>query len=141
MPVVGAVAAGTDGVNPGIPSAGEELVVGAVAPGISDVAPGSAEPAPGTAGVVCGILIEALANGGGVAGCPPSAPATFCSTWGAPAAEVTSCSPMLGVGAGAGSAWAVPIKPPMSNAADEPATTAVARNKVRTVDMTLPESR
>jgi hypothetical protein len=35
----------------------------------------------------------------------------------------------------------VPIKPPMSNAADEPATTAVARNKVRIVDMTLPESR
>jgi hypothetical protein len=35
----------------------------------------------------------------------------------------------------------VPINPPMSNAADEPATTAVARNNVRMVDMTLPESR
>jgi hypothetical protein len=29
----------------------------------------------------------------------------------------------------------------MSNAADEPTTTVVARNNVRTVDMTLPESR
>jgi hypothetical protein len=29
----------------------------------------------------------------------------------------------------------------MSNAADEPTTTVVARNNVLTVDMTLPESR
>ena len=44
---------------------------------------------------------------------------------------------MSGAGTGAGSAWAVPIKPPMSKAADEPATTAVARTKVLMVDMTL----
>jgi hypothetical protein len=63
MPVVGEVAAGTDGVvNPGIPSVGVELVAGAVAPGMSDEAPGTAFAA------CCGILIDALASGGGVAG-------------------------------------------------------------------------
>jgi hypothetical protein len=139
----GAVAAGaaTVGVNPGIPSPGAAVAAGAavVAPGMSDDAPGMAEVAPGRpAPAGCGTLIAALANGGGVAGCPPRRP---CSSWGALAAEVTSCSPMLGVGTGAGSAWAVPIRPPMSNAADEPTMTVVARNNVRTVDMTLPESR
>ena len=139
----GAVAAGaaTVGVNPGIPSPGAAVAAGAaaVAPGTSDEAPGMAEVAPGRpAPVGCGTLIAALANGGGVAGCPPR---RFCSIWGALAAEVISCSPMLGVGTGAGSAWAVPIRPPMSNAADEPTTTVVARNNVRTVDMTLPGSR
>ena len=141
--IPGAVAAGaaTVGVNPGIPSPGAAVAAGAavVAPGMSDDAPGMAEVAAGRpAPAGCGTLIAALANGGGVAGCPPRRP---CSSWGALAAEVTSCSPMLGVGTGAGSAWAVPIRPPMSNAADEPTTTVVARNNVLTVDMTLPESR
>ena len=135
------VAAGTVGVNPGIPSPGAEVAAGTVVvpPGNSDEAPGRAEPVPGRpVPAVCGTLIAALANGGGVAGWPPSRP---CSSWGAPATEVSSCSPMLGAGNGAGSAWAVPTRPPMSNAADEPTTTVVARNNVRTVDMTLPESR
>ncbi|HMD22868.1 MAG TPA: hypothetical protein VKH61_02135 [Streptosporangiaceae bacterium] len=60
---MGEVAAGTDGVvNPGIPSVGAELVAGAVAPGKSDEAPGAVLAA------CCGILIDALASGGGVAG-------------------------------------------------------------------------
>jgi hypothetical protein len=133
MPVVGAVEAGC--VNPGIASVGAELVAGAVAPGMSDEAPGTALAA------CCGILIDALASGGGVAGCPPSAPARFCSACGAWAAVPTSCSPMLGVGTGAGSAWAVPIRPPMSMAADEPTTMVVPRRNIRTFDMTLPGYR
>jgi hypothetical protein len=48
----------------------------------------------------------------------------------------------LGAGTGcAGSAWAVPMRPPTSNAVDEPATTVAARNKVQMADMTLPGSR
>ncbi len=139
IPEAGAAVAGSVGLNPGIPSPGEAVVAAGDAPGKSEVAPGTAEVAPGTlAAGGCGTLIAALANGGGVCGCPPKAPARFCSTWGAPAAEAISCCPMLGAGSGgAGSAWAVPIRPPMSSAADPPATTAVARNNVQMVDMTL----
>jgi hypothetical protein len=45
------------------------------------------------------------------------------------ATELISCCGMFGIGAGtgAGSAWAVPTRPPTISAADEPATTAVAR--------------
>jgi hypothetical protein len=62
------VAAGAGDVRPGIPSPGVALVAGEVGdakPGSSDVAPGCAEP---VAVVACGILIDALASGGGVAG-------------------------------------------------------------------------
>jgi len=142
-PGAGAAGAARVGVNPGTPSPGVAVVAAGAAPGNSDVAPGTAELAPGRPAVDgCGTLIAALANGGGVCGCPPRAPAMFCSTWGAPAAEVTNCCPIFGAGTGgAGSAWAVPIKLPVSSAADEPATTAVARNNVQMVDMTLPGSR
>jgi hypothetical protein len=147
MPVIpdaGAAGAGRVGVNPGIPSPGVALVAAGAAlvvPGMSEVTPGTAEVAPGTpAAEGCGTLM--LANGGGAAGCPLRAVPRFCSTWGAPAAEVTNCCPIFGAGiGGAGSAWAVPVRPPASSAADEPATTAVARNNVQMVDMTLPGSR
>jgi hypothetical protein len=75
------VAAGAGVVNPGRPSPGVEVAAGAgdAKPGSSDEPPGSVELDAG----VCGILIEALASGGGVAGWPPNAPATVCSNCGA----------------------------------------------------------
>jgi len=144
-PGVAVVAAGeagaeTVGVSPGMPSPGLAVVAAGAGPGKSEVAPGTVDVAPGTAADGCGTRM--LANGGGVAGCPARAVPRFCSTWGAPAAPATNCCPMFGAGTGAaGSAWAVPIRPPASSAADEPATTAVARNNVQMVDMTLPGSR
>jgi hypothetical protein len=58
------VAAGAGDVRPGIPSPGVALVAGVV----GDTNPGSSdEPVVGAA-ACCGILIDALASGGGVAG-------------------------------------------------------------------------
>lgn len=87
--------------------------------------------------------MPALINGGGVVGIggvAPRAVAMLCMICGALAAVVMSC-PMLGAGAGgSGSAWAVPIRPPSSSAADEPPTMVVARNNVQMVGMALPDA-
>lgn len=143
-------APGAVGVIPGVPAAaggkagiieGVAAGAGAVArPGIWAVTPGMV----GRAGGVCGALIPALTSGGGAVGTggvAPRAVAMLCMICGALAAVVISC-PRLGAGAGgSGSAWAVPIKPPNSSAADEPPTMAVARNNVQKVGMTLPGAR
>ena len=107
--------------RPGV-VAGAAGAAGPVSPGIEGI-----PAAGGVAGVAAegtpGKLMPGVAGAeGGVA---PNALARFCRICGALAAELISCCGMFGTGgAGTGSAWAIP---PVSNAADEPTTTAVAR--------------
>jgi hypothetical protein len=48
-----------------MPSPGVAVVAAGAVPGSSDETPGSVEPAAGVVAGVCGILIDALASGGG----------------------------------------------------------------------------
>ena len=127
----GAAGADSPGIelSPGmVGAAGAAGAAGAVSPGI--------EPSPGTAagedaegapaaGDNPGKVMPGVAGAAG--GCAPRAVAKFCRICGALATEAISCCGMFCTGsgmAGTGSAWAIP---PVSRAADEPTTTAVAR--------------
>jgi hypothetical protein len=80
--------------------------------------------APAAEAIPGNVMPGAAGAAGGVA---PRAVARFCRICGALAAEAISCCGMFCNGpvtSGAGSAWAIP---PVSNAAEEPTTTAVAR--------------
>jgi hypothetical protein len=134
MPVAAGDDAGAAGVaacaSPGIEdvAAGAAGVAGVagVSPGIDGIPPGDAADAGAVAAGTPGKLIPGLAGAAG--GVAPSAVARFCRIWGALAAELISCCGMFGkAGAGTGSAWADPTRPPTISAADEPATTAAAR--------------
>ncbi len=109
-------------------------------PGTSELVPGTSELVPGTSELRPGIAADGDCVGAACAGgATPSAAARFCSTCGASAAELTNCCPMLGAGAGGtGSAWAVPDRPPTTNAANEAKTTAVARSNAQMYDMNSP---
>jgi hypothetical protein len=103
---------------------------GGVSPGIDGIAAGGEAGVAAAAGVRPGKVIPGAAGAAG--GVAPRAVARFCRICGALAAEAISCCGMFatvemsgaGAGAGAGLAWAIP---PVSSAADEPTTTAVAR--------------
>jgi hypothetical protein len=101
-----------------------------VSPRIDGIAAVGEAGVAAAAGVRPGKVIPGAAGAAG--GVAPRAVARFCRICGALAAEAISCCGMLatlemsgtGAGAGAGSAWAIP---PVSSAAEEPTTTAVAR--------------
>jgi hypothetical protein len=113
--------------SPGIAGAAGTAAAGGVRPGIDGIAAGEYAGVVPAAGVIPGKVMPGVAGAAG--GVAPSAVARFCRICGALAAEAISCCGMLcmfctGSGIGAGSAWAIP---PVSSAADEPTTTAVAR--------------
>jgi hypothetical protein len=135
----GEVKPGMTELRPGVVAAGAVAEAapgveadGVVSPGMSEVMPG-AVAAGGAAGVAAvagarpGKVIPGAAGAAG--GVAPRAVAKLCRICGALAADATSCCGMLARlersgAAGVGSAWAIP---PASSAAEEPATTAVAR--------------
>ena len=126
---VGAESPGIEAGRPGIAgAAGAAGTAGAagVSPGIDGIAAGADAGVVPAAGVSPGNVMPGVAGAAG--GVAPSAVARFCRICGALAAEAISCCGMFatidGSGTGAGSAWAIP---PVSSAADEPTTTAVAR--------------
>lgn len=127
-PVAGDGAVGVaDCVSPGMAgTAGDDAVAAGAAcvnPGIEGMAAADAALAGEVAAGTPGKLMPGLAGAAG--GVAPSAVARFCRICGALAAELISCCGMFGAGgADTGSAWAIP---PVSSAADEPATTAAAR--------------
>ena len=124
-PGIGVLTPGIVGVAAGAAGA---AAAGGVSPGIDGIAAGGDAGVAAVAGVRPGKVIPGAAGAcGGVA---PRAVARFCRICGALAADAISCCGMpataerSGAGAGTGSAWAIP---PVSSAAEEPTTTAVAR--------------
>jgi len=113
----------------GVAAGAGVAAAGGVNPGIDGIAAGG-EAGVAAAGVSPGKVIPGVEGAAG--GVAPRAVARFCRICGALAAEAISCCGMFatlemsgaGAGAGAGSAWAIL---PVSSAAEEPTTTAVAR--------------
>jgi hypothetical protein len=123
----GADAGAADWVSPGIDGVAAGADAGAadwIRPGIDGIVAGADAGAVAAAEGTPGKLMPGVAGAAG--GVAPRAVARFCRICGALAAELISCCGRFGTGtgAGAGSAWAIP---PVSSAADEPTTTAVAR--------------